>query len=351
MAIHHARDRCSIPVAFLCQKSGRFGLSEAEIAVKNSVTGSPLTLVGNKCSTEFDVARPVIILGAARSGTTLLARIMGSSDEVFLITEVAVHLKHRNCPEDRSGVSDAELWRNHFTFGAWEADRPRPVCERPVFDLSKIESMRARYLEMAGSKRLVIKNPLGLARVDMLKVMFPDALFVFSLRAPWPTIQSATVKGNGSYIVPTEFVSSLPKNFVLRAAATWAELIDVLNRERDANWIVVRHEEIVARPYALIEQIYDRIGLAQVSVAHAARLPEVRVRNYSFIKYQLMGHPYRSEICALVEERARAFGYDPNLAALPGSGLRYAAETWLSQLRTAKPQKAHRKQRPLLARA
>ena len=106
--------------------------------------------------------------------------------------------------EDRSGLSDAEQCRTHFTFGAQRADRPRPVCERPLFDLSKLASLRRRYFDVAGTKRLVIKNPFGLARVDMLKAMFPQALFVFALRAPWPTIRSATLKGNGAYIVPTE---------------------------------------------------------------------------------------------------------------------------------------------------
>jgi hypothetical protein len=295
--------------------------------------------------------RPIIILGAARSGTTLLARIMGSTDEVFLITEIAPHLKHRSCPEDRSGVSDADLWRRHFTFGAWQADKRRPVCERPVVDSSKLDSMRARYLQMAGAKRLVIKNPLGLARVDMLKTMFPNALFVFSLRAPWPTIQSATLKGNTSYIVPTEFVIGLPGNLILRAAGSWAESVDVLNRERDANWIVVRHEELVARPHGVIAELYARAGLAKVAVAHAAHLPETRVRDYSFIKYQLMGHPYRAEIFSLLEERAHLFGYDANLSALPGSGLRYAAGTWLSQLRQAKQPKSRPKEARLFARA
>lgn len=293
---------------------------------------------------------PIIILGAARSGTTLLARIMGSSDEVFLITEVAPHLKTRNCPEDTSGVSDAELWRCHFTFGAWQSDKPRPVCERPAYDPAKLESMRLRYLQLAGEKRLVIKNPLGLARVDMLKTMFPEALFVFSLRAPWPTIQSATIRGNKSYIVPTEFVNSLPDNLILRAAATWAESVDVLMRERDANWIVVRHEELVARPHEVIAQLYDRAGLApEPMVAHAARLPERRAREYSFIKYQLMTHPYRDEIFSLVEKRAKVLGYDANLSALPGSGLRYAAGTWFSQLRPAKKQKSRAKLVPQLA--
>jgi len=174
--------------------------------------------------------------------------------------------------------------------------------------------------------------------VDMLKVMIPEALFVFSMRAPWPTIQSSTLKKKTSFIVPTEFVNSLPDNLILRAAATWAESIDVLRRECDANWLIVRHEELVARPYSVISELYNRAGLAQKAVAHAARLPEIRVRDYSFIKYQLMGHPYRAEIQALLEERARTFGYSASLSSLPGSGLRHAAAAAFHRLRRGKKQ-------------
>jgi hypothetical protein len=290
------------------------------------------------------LARPVIILGAPRSGTTLLARILGTSDEVFLITEVAVHLKHRNCPEDHSGYSDAELWRAHFTFDAWQPDKRRPVCERPRFDISKILSLRERYLELAGSKRLVIKNPLGLARVDMLKIMFPDALFVFSLRAPWPTIQSATRKGNASYLVPTEFVNSLPNDIFLRAAGTWAESIQTLTRERDSNWIVVRHEELVAKPHHLISELFENVGLnPEPPVAYAARLPEHRLCDYSVLKYQMMRNPHRSQIFGLLQQHASALGYDPNLSALPGSGLRHAAQIWLGQIRPVTKPKSNAK--------
>ena len=83
------------------------------------------------------MGRPIIILGAARSGTTLLAKIFGASPEVFLVTEIAPRLKVRFCPEDRSGVSDSELWRRHFDFGLWDGERLRPVCERPIFDRVK----------------------------------------------------------------------------------------------------------------------------------------------------------------------------------------------------------------------
>ncbi|MFZ2017983.1 MAG: sulfotransferase [Methyloceanibacter sp.] len=297
--------------------------------------------------------KPVIILGAPRSGTTLLSRIVGVSDEIFLITEIAPRLKDRHCPEDRSGVSDSELWRSHFSFAAWPTDKPRPLSERPIFDLAKLESMRARYLEMANGKRLVIKNPLTVARVDMLKIMFPDAIFVFSMRAPWPTIQSAVHKGKSSYILRTEFVNGLPDDLVLRAAASWAESIDVLMRESDSNWIVIRHEELVARPQAVVAALYDHAGLAQVP-GHAWRIPENRDHDYSFIKYRLMGHPYRAEIFSLLRDRARAIGYDPSLWALPGNGLRYAAETWLGELRRTKKtkkSKARLGRIPELARA
>ena len=315
--------------------------SAKNMSLKNFVRASTSLCVKTR---GIDLRRPVIILGAPRSGTTLLARMLGRSDDVFLITEVARRLKERNCPEDRSGVSDAELWRGHFTFGAWRLDRPRPVCERPFFDPAKIASMRSRYLEMAGGKRLVIKNPLGLARVDMLKIMFPEALFVFAMRAPWPTIRSATIKANGSFVVPTEFVNSFPYDHVLRAAATWAEAIDVFVRERDANWHLVRYEEMVARPRAVISSVYEFVGLQSDPWTNgAARLPEPRARDFSLLKYQMIRHPRRADILSLLEPRAAAFGYSADLSRLPGSGLRYAAQMWLDTWRNGKRRTKHKK--------
>ena len=293
---------------------------------------------------------PIIILGPPRSGTTLIARILGSSDEVFLITEIKPHLKPRGCPEDRSAVSDHELWQDNLTFNGGKACGQRPICARPILEPGRLESLRARYLAMAGRKRLVIKNPLGLTRVDMLKTMFADATFVFSLRSPWPTIQSATIKGNNSFIVPSDFVKSLPDDLMLRAAATWAESIDVLERERDNNWIVVRHEELVAKPHSIIAQLCSRQGLTKLPLGYAASLPEIRVRDYTFIKHKLMQCSYRAEITSLLRDRASAFGYDANIAALPGNCCRYFAGALLKRLRPRKPARSW-KAEPILAQA
>jgi hypothetical protein len=296
--------------------------------------------------------RPIIILGAPRSGTTLLARVLGSSSDVHLITEVAVHLKHRNCPEDRSGISDAELWRRHFTFEAWEAGRSRPVCERPIFDTAKIMSLRTQYLRLAGPKRLVIKNPFNIARVDMLKIMFPEALFVFALRAPWPTIRSATAKGNGSYTVPTQFVSKLPNDDVLRAAATWAEAVDVLSKERDDYWIVLRYDELIARPQAVISSLYHRLGMSVESIASGATLlPETRENDFSVIKYRMMVHPCRNEIFSMLAQRAPMLGYGQELCDYPGNSLRGAVRHYRDRLHQANKRRPHFGVVSFLARA
>jgi hypothetical protein len=104
----------------------------------------------------------------------------------------------------------------------------------------------------------------------------------------------------------------------------------VLRRERDQNWVVVKYEELLANPGRVISGLYHHAGLSEIP-EQALSLPENRVRDFSFIKYELMRHPYRTEIHALISERARAMGYNPRKSALPGSGLRYAAQIWLNE--------------------
>lgn len=218
---------------------------------------------------------PIIILGAPRSGTLLRARILGCGSGVFLITEHATRLKARFCPEDQSGVNDRHLWWRSFDFEAWDTERRRPLCERPIHCPDKLAALRQHYLDMAEGRRLVIKNPQHVARVDFLKKMFPDARFVFSLRAPWQTIQSAAIKDNWSFVTPTAFVNALPQDLLLCSAATWAESIDVYQRERDEHWIVARHEELLAQPQQVVARLYRELALTDKDAeVRAATLPE-----------------------------------------------------------------------------
>jgi hypothetical protein len=98
---------------------------------------------------------------------------------------------------------------------------------------------------------------------------------------------------------------------------------------------------MIARPQSVISKLYKRIGLkTEPAAISAAGLPEARERDFSLLKYQMIGHPYRADIFSLLEGRAEAFGYGADLSALPGSGLRYGAQilihTWRPPRKTSK---------------
>jgi sulfotransferase family protein len=154
--------------------------------------------------------------------------------------------------------------------------------------------------------------------------MFPEARFVFSLRGPWQTIQSAIRKGKTSFILRTKFVNSLPDDLILRAAAGWAEGIDVLKREHDHSWIPVRYEDLVASPKEVVSKLYADLGIDDSAAAdRASALPERRQHDYSFINGQLVTTPHRWKIFNLVLPRAWSVGYTGLPPSLRGTGLRY----------------------------
>ncbi|MCB1853191.1 MAG: sulfotransferase, partial [Gammaproteobacteria bacterium] len=151
---------------------------------------------------------PIIVLGCPRSGTQLTARILGGFPGNFLVTEHSLKDKQRSCPEDRSGVVDHAIWWRHFRFAEYDELTGRPAVDTPIYDAGAIQKVREEYLDLAGTQRLVIKNPVHLLRVKMLQEMFPDARFVFCIRHPWHTIQSMIIKGNTSFLLRTSEFST-----------------------------------------------------------------------------------------------------------------------------------------------
>ena len=164
----------------------------------------------------------------------------------------------------------------------------------------------------------------------MHKISFPDALFVFSMRAPWPTIQSAVHKGKSSYILRTEFVSSLPADLILRAAASWAESIDVLTRRKaipigsSSGMKSSSPDRTRSLPHSTIMPLGPR---PQLCLAHPR---EARPRLFLH-QISADGHPYRAEIFSLLRDRAPTIGYDPRVArALHGAACAIDRE-WLRE--------------------
>lgn len=150
-----------------------------------------------------DLPDPAFIIGAPRSGTTLLYQIMAWCLDIGYVNNfmarfweapaVGAHLSRKvlNLAAGMDGSSDlgrtaslqgvhefGYFWRRFFTGDTDYADSiPQPAGQRLAAEL--------RAMARALGKRLVIKNLTCGLRIRVLARMFPGARFIHVLRDPY----------------------------------------------------------------------------------------------------------------------------------------------------------------------
>tara|TARA_B100001142_G_scaffold269997_1_gene275891 strand:- start:3569 stop:4444 length:876 start_codon:yes stop_codon:yes gene_type:complete len=108
--------------------------------------------------------QPIIVVGMARSGTTLIANILGYSQELKIIVEPHA------------------LWRTgNFQFFN---DQDYNLEQK------NIKRIRNKLLNIASEKRLVEKSPINSLRSDLVYATFPDAKIIYLERDPVRLIYS-----------------------------------------------------------------------------------------------------------------------------------------------------------------
>jgi hypothetical protein len=118
--------------------------------------------------------KPVIILGAPRSGTSVLGRILESHPDFVHIKEPRLTWKFGN-----DGKSDL-----------LKAVDARPEVKKHI--IQKFESFIQRP-----EQRLLEKTPSNSLRVDFIKEIFPDAKFVHIIRNGYDSVLSIRNYWNG----------------------------------------------------------------------------------------------------------------------------------------------------------
>lgn len=114
------------------------------------------------------VEAPIIVLGAPRSGTTLLAHLLGSHPDVALANEPRMVWRYGN---DR------------------RSDELRPEHATPSV-AHHIQTSFATILRERGATRLVEKTPSNSVRPAFVDAVFPDARFVHITRNGWGAVPS-----------------------------------------------------------------------------------------------------------------------------------------------------------------
>lgn len=106
------------------------------------------------------LARPIVILGAPRSGTTLLSQLLKHHPDLYLANEPRIMWKYGN---------DSK------------SDALQPADARPEV-VRHIRKQLAAEVRAAGRTRLVEKTPSNSLRLGFVQRVLPDAIYVHMMR-------------------------------------------------------------------------------------------------------------------------------------------------------------------------
>ncbi len=223
-----------------------------------------------------NVNQPVFIIGAERSGTTLLRLMLSSSKELCIPPE-SIFLTELY-PKYKDGLTTFEqipLFLDDlfsvFFFDQWELDIE--VVRYKILqleDLSYANIIEAVYRSYASLRdpeavRWGDKNPIHTLRTDIILTLFPYAQFVHIIR-----------DGRDAVISQKETQWGKLRSYE-KATELWARYVDAGNMfaiQNPSQCIQIKYERLVSEPELVLQQICEFTG-----IAYTERMLEFHKRN------------------------------------------------------------------------
>jgi hypothetical protein len=232
--------------------------------------------------------RPVFILGAPRSGTTLLFETLAAVPEFRTVGAEGHGILDGN-PQLRPphGRPSNRLVARDATPEIAATIRAGFVCAARSSEGELLLEEPAE--RRAGTLRLLEKTPRNALRVPFLRAIFPDARFIFLHRDPRDNVASLIegwisrrfvsyelAGGEWSFLLPPGWQSMLTATVAERAAFQWRAANEYLLRDLPAlpndQWCAVRFDELIAEPARMVERLCRFCGVsASVATTRAAR--------------------------------------------------------------------------------
>lgn len=300
---------------------------------------------GDQRSVAPDLA---MVVGAARSGTTLLRLLLDAHPEVGCPAEaglpglmahmagtwmtVDADVEQRRSGEDPGAVGDdGEIGQlKDGGAGLRSPNGDLPEAARAWIQATIGEPMR-RYTARAGKRLYVDKSLDSVFHLDLVRDVFPTTRYVLLFRHVMDTVASgieASPWGFQAYGYGP-YVQASPHNSVAALSNYWLAHVTAALAWEQAHpdiCLRVRYEDLVQHPEETAAEVLRFLGVAEdLSVLQRAfdRAPgrgpgDYKVAHTSVVHTRSIGHGKRVPVSMLplalleaVNERLRALGYDP----------------------------------------
>lgn len=322
-----------------------------------------------------EVRTPVFVVGHARSGTTLLHRLLCEDRErfsAFLLWELYFPSLLQKKLIRWLGRVDRRMLGGYFgrRIEAWERRRFAATQDIHPMSLFKPEEddfvltyacasgwwivqlpymrhldfyyvdewperRRRRLMDFYrecvrrqvylndGDKLHLSKNPTYCGRVESLIGTFPDARIVVTMRNPYETIPSLLKLMKRSWQLRNWRDEEMQDSLRILAGMSFHNYkhpLAVLERHPETRRAIVDYRELVAEPKRVVEDVYAQLGFP-VSSGYAAALEREQKRarqhesshRYSLEEFGLEGDAIRSGLAGLFER----YGWDEERPAAP----------------------------------
>lgn len=196
----------------------------------------------------------ILLLGAPRSGTTLLTRILGAHSQVLARPE-----PHLLTPLAHLGVFDRVDRASYDAIQAAQAQqgfvRALPRGEEDYLESLRafVEDLYGRMVAPTTATHFLDKTPAYALVLPFLQRVLPGARFVVLTRHPFAIWDSyAESFFDGDYAAAEAFNPILPR---------YVPALGAFLRQADVPHLHLRYEALVADPAAEIERLHAFLGL------------------------------------------------------------------------------------------
>ena len=224
---------------------------------------------------QIRVERPVFIVSAPRSGSTLLFETLAQSEALWTVGGEA-HALVEQFPALRPGAPGVSS--NRLTATQMTPDIGKGMLERIA---RRVRNSRGEPPVDGAALRFLEKTPKNALRVPFFRALFPDALFVFLWRDPrenlssimeawraggWVTYpQLANWDGPWSLLLPPGYEALRGRPLEEVAAFQWRAANDIILQDLGAlpasQWTSVNYAELLSDPAAPVRRICAFAGL------------------------------------------------------------------------------------------
>ena len=219
--------------------------------------------------------RPVFIVAAPRSGSTLLFETLAVSREICTVGGEG-HLLVESLPELQPGAPGVESNR----LVSEQATPPIAARIREQI-LAQLQDSLGKPVSNDAPLRFLEKTPKNALRIPFFDRVFPDAQFIFLWRDPrenlgsiidawrsgnWKTYNGLEgFDGPWSLLLPPGWRTLAGRALEEIAAAQWETtnrivLDDLAGLPRE-RWTIVQYADLVARPTATVQRLCEFMGI------------------------------------------------------------------------------------------